>query len=155
MIAAKLAKPRNRSFFCQADFSVQCSFAVAARSNYGCPRFSMSQLMLDADRARGTLARQAGSALTTAQLPPLGAPSVKRSHLDGRPAGDGSLGPHASASSRLAASSTQKPPMCSLVSRYGPSVMRTVPPGCARSDLALLAGERPPTKILTPAATRR
>jgi hypothetical protein len=43
--------------------------------------------------------------------------------------------------------------MCSVVSRYGPSVMRTSPSGCARSDLALRAGERPPTKILTPAAT--
>jgi hypothetical protein len=30
MIAAKLARPRNRSFFCQAVFSVQCSVAVAA-----------------------------------------------------------------------------------------------------------------------------
>jgi hypothetical protein len=31
-VAAKLARPRNRSFFCQAISSVQCSFAVAARS---------------------------------------------------------------------------------------------------------------------------
>src|SRR6202050_5958429 len=62
------------------------------------------------------------------------------------------LRPHASASSRLAASSTQKPPMCSLVSRYGPSVMSTLPPGCARRDLALLAGVRAPAKILAPAA---
>ena len=35
--------------------------------------------------------------------------------------------PHSSASSRVAASSTQKPPMCSLASIYGPSVTRTVP----------------------------
>src|SRR5208337_1553990 len=63
------------------------------------------------------------------------------------------LHPHASASSRSAASSTQKPPMCSLVSRYGPSVMSTLPPGFAGSDFALRAEDRPPTKILTPAAT--
>jgi hypothetical protein len=48
------------------------------------------------------------------------------------------LRPHASASSRSAASSTQNPPMFSLVSGYGPAVMSTLPPGCARSDLALL-----------------
>src|SRR5690349_16599852 len=40
------------------------------------------------------------------------------------------LRPHASASFRSTASSTQKPPMCSLVSRYGPSVMSTLPSGC-------------------------
>jgi hypothetical protein len=51
------------------------------------------------------------------------------------------LRPHASASSRSAASSTQKPPMCSLVSRYGPSVMSTLPSGCARSDLAAGRGK--------------
>src|ERR1700733_7100263 len=63
------------------------------------------------------------------------------------------LRPHASASFRSAASSTQKPPMCSLVSVYGPSVASTLPLGCARSDLAPLAGERPATKTLAPAAT--
>jgi hypothetical protein len=52
-----------------------------------------------------------------------------------------------------AAFSIQKPPMCSLVSSYGPSVTSTLPLGCARSDLALLAAERPPAKILTPAAS--
>jgi hypothetical protein len=30
MIAVELARPRNRSFFCQAVFSVQCSVAGAA-----------------------------------------------------------------------------------------------------------------------------
>src|ERR1700693_4241093 len=52
------------------------------------------------------------------------------------------LRPHASASSRSAASSIQKPPICSLVSRYGPSVMSTLPPGCARGEPA---GENPGT----------
>src|SRR5580704_6345243 len=63
------------------------------------------------------------------------------------------LRPHASASSRFAALSIQKPPTCSLVSRYGPSVMSTLPLGCARRDLALLSPERPPAKTLTPAAS--
>jgi hypothetical protein len=36
--------------------------------------------------------------------------------------------------------------------RYGQSMMSTFPVGCNRSDLALLAGRRPPTKTLTPAA---
>src|SRR5262249_52550237 len=60
--------------------------------------------------------------------------------------------PHVSASSRPAAPSTKNPPMYSLVSTYGPSVTSTLPAGCARSHLALLAEERPPTKILTPTA---
>src|SRR5882762_2734030 len=50
---------------------------------------------------------------------------------------------HASASSMSAASSIERPPTCSLVSRYGPSVMSTLPPGCARSDFASLAGCKP------------
>ena len=58
---------------------------------------------------------------------------------------------HASASSRSAASSTHNPPTCSMVSRYGPSVTSTVPFALARSDFALLAGCKPPTKTLTPA----
>jgi hypothetical protein len=37
-----------------------------------------------------------------------------------------------------------------FVLRPRPSLMRTLPSSCARSDLVLLAGERPPTKILTP-----
>ena len=72
-----------------------------------------------------------------------------RAHLDRRTAGDDSLLSPCDCLSRSAASSTQKPPMCSLVSRYGPSVMSTLPSGCARSDFALRAGVRPPTKILT------
>ena len=37
---------------------------------------------------------------------------------------------------------TPKNPLCALlVSTYGPSVMRTLPSGCARSDLVLPAGE--------------
>src|SRR5438046_2344136 len=63
------------------------------------------------------------------------------------------LRPDASASSRLAAFRIQKPPTCSLVSRYGPSVTSTLPLGCARSDFALLAPARPPANILTPAAS--
>src|SRR5438876_11805763 len=47
---------------------------------------------------------------------------------------------HASASSISAASSIQKPPICSLVSVYGPSVTSTVPSGCFRTVFALLAG---------------
>src|SRR5271154_1498455 len=63
------------------------------------------------------------------------------------------LRPHASASSMSAASSIQKPPTNSLVSRYGPSVMTTSPPGCLRNDFALAAGSRPPAKNLAPAAS--
>jgi hypothetical protein len=94
----------------------------------------------DADPVRGTPtpARQAGiagSVVTAAQLLPLVLPNGRTS--TGARQATAALRPHASASSRLAASSTQKPPMCSLVSRYGPSVIRTLPSGCARSDLAL------------------
>src|SRR5215467_3293231 len=60
------------------------------------------------------------------------------------------LRPHASASCRSAVSSIQKPPTCSLVSKYGPSVRITSPFDCARGDTAL--GLRPPAKLLTPAA---
>src|SRR5580658_4479432 len=64
------------------------------------------------------------------------------------------LRPHARASSRFAAFSIQKPPTCSLVSRYGPSVISTLPSGCARRDFASLAGLRPPAKTsLTPEAS--
>ena len=59
---------------------------------------------------------------------------------------------HASASSISAASSIQKPPMCSLVSVYGPSVTSTVPSGCFRTVFALLAGEIPQANFRTPAA---
>src|SRR5581483_9644600 len=59
---------------------------------------------------------------------------------------------HASASSILAASSIQNPPMCSLVSVYGPSVISTLPLGCLRSVFALAAGEMPQANFLTPAA---
>ena len=63
------------------------------------------------------------------------------------------LRPHASASFRSATFSTQKPSKCSLASVYGPSVTSSSPLGWTRTDLALLAEESPPTKILTPAAT--
>src|SRR6266550_1253334 len=59
---------------------------------------------------------------------------------------------HASASSISAASSIQKPPICSLVSVYGPSVTSTVPSGCFRTVFALLAGEIPQANFLAPAA---
>jgi ankyrin repeat protein len=77
---------------------------------------------------------------------------VKLAHLHRRTKATTALRPHSSASFMSVASSTQKPPMCSLVSRYGPSVMSTLPPGCARSDFALFTGCRPPTKTLIPAA---
>jgi len=56
---------------------------------------------------------------------------------------------HSSASSRSAVSSIDKPPTCSLVSRYGPSVRSTSPLGCARSVWGL---PRPQANFLTPAA---
>src|ERR1700722_16283939 len=59
---------------------------------------------------------------------------------------------HANASFMSAHSSIQKPPMCSLVSVYGPSVTSTLPSGWARSVLALPAGEMPQANFLTPAA---
>src|SRR5262249_34263550 len=60
---------------------------------------------------------------------------------------------HASASSMSAASSIQKPPTCSLVSRDGPSVMTTSPPRWLRNDFALAADSRLPAKNLAPAAS--
>src|SRR5262245_45235428 len=75
---------------------------------------------------------------------------ISRTSPDARQA-TAPLRAHASASSISAASSIQKPPMCSLVSVYGPSVTSTLPSGWARSDLALLAGERPQANFLAPA----
>src|SRR5580704_2378754 len=75
-----------------------------------------------------------------------------RTSTDARQA-TAALRPHATASSMLAASSIQKPPMCSFVSRYGPSVTTTFPPGCLRSDFAWGADCRPPAKNLAPAAS--
>src|SRR5712671_3207423 len=54
---------------------------------------------------------------------------------------------HASASSISAASSIQKPPICSLVSVYGPSVTSTLPSVCFRNVFALLAGEIPASEL--------
>src|ERR1700750_2007086 len=54
---------------------------------------------------------------------------------------------HASASSISAHSSIQNPPMCSLVSVYGPSVTSTLQSGCFRSVFALAAGEMPQAKL--------
>ena len=52
---------------------------------------------------------------------------LERADLDRASAGDGGLArPSASAASRSGASMTQKPPSCSLVSAYGPSVMTIV-----------------------------
>src|SRR5262249_33943765 len=59
---------------------------------------------------------------------------------------------HARAASISPASSIQKPPMCSLVSVYGPSVTSTVPSGCLRTVFAVPAGEMPQANFLTPAA---
>src|SRR5579862_989669 len=59
---------------------------------------------------------------------------------------------HASASSILAHSKIQNPPMCSLVSVYGPSVTRTLPSGFLRSVFALPGGAMPQANFLMPAA---
>src|SRR6516164_8281907 len=59
---------------------------------------------------------------------------------------------HAGASSISAHSSIQNPPMCSLVSVYGPSVTTTLPSRCFRTVFALAAGEIPQANFLTPAA---
>jgi hypothetical protein len=70
--------------------------------------------------------RIADSVTTAAQLLPFGVVRqlISRTSTGARQATT-ALRPHASASSRSAAFSTQKPPMCSLLSRYGPSVMST------------------------------
>jgi hypothetical protein len=88
--------------------------------------------------------RQAGideSVVTAARLLPLGPPSENRAHLDRRPTGDQGLTPPRQRLVQVSGFQYQKPPMCSLVSRYGPSVTSTLPLGCARSDLALLAAD--------------
>ena len=54
---------------------------------------------------------------------------MERAHLNRRPTGDDGLAPYASGSSMSAASRIQKPPMCSLVSRNGPSVMNMLVSG--------------------------
>src|SRR6266436_4877069 len=59
---------------------------------------------------------------------------------------------HASASLISAHSSIQNPPMCSLVSVYGPSVTSTLPSGCFRSVFALAAAETPQANFLAPTA---
>src|SRR6516164_2067828 len=59
---------------------------------------------------------------------------------------------HAGASSISAHSSIQNPPMCSLVSVYGPSVTTTLPSRDFRTVFALAAGEIPQANFLTPAA---
>ena len=74
-------------------------------------------------------------------------------YLEGHPATDRSLRPHVRASSMLAASMIVRPPTCSFASRKGPSVMRTSPLACGRSDFAWLGALRPPATILTPAAS--
>src|SRR5262249_52429396 len=76
---------------------------------------------------------------------------ISRTSPDARPA-TAPLRAHARPSSISAASSSQKPPMCSLVAADGPSVTSTLPSGWARSDLALPAGERPQANFLAPAA---
>ena len=55
------------------------------------------------------------------------------------------------AASRSAALITQKPPICSLVSAYGPSVVTTWPPW-ARTTVAVDDGCRPPANTQAPAA---
>src|SRR6478672_11775333 len=75
-----------------------------------------------------------------------------RTSTDARQA-NAALRPHASASFRSAAFSTQKPTTCSLVSVYGPVVTSSLPLGWIRSDLAFPAEERPATKTLAPAVT--
>src|ERR1700761_8053342 len=57
---------------------------------------------------------------------------------------------HATASSMSAHSKIQKPPMCSLASRYGPSVTTTWPSVGFCSDFV---APRPQANFLTPAAS--
>ena len=59
--------------------------------------------------------------------------------------------PHSSAASRSGALMMQKPPMCSLPSVYGPSVMSTSP-SWTRTTVAVLGGCSPPAKTHAPAA---
>ena len=65
---------------------------------------------------------------------------LERPHLDRERCTRGvALRPHSSAASRSGALITQKPPMCSLPSANGPSVMSTSPPS-RRTTVAVLAG---------------
>src|SRR5262249_22287360 len=58
-----------------------------------------------------------------------------------------------SASSKSAASSSRRPPMCSLVSVNGPSVTATLPSDCFSKVLAVLAWETPQANRSTPRAS--
>src|SRR5258708_1316057 len=60
------------------------------------------------------------------------------------------LAAHASAASRSAALITQNPPMCSLPSANGPSVI-SMPPSWTRTTVAVLAGWSPPANTHAPA----
>lgn len=92
-----------------------------------------------------------GICCTAAQLLPLGPRSEKRPHLDRRPTSNGGL---AAPCQRLVQIGGFQHPQTAhallglQVRPVGDLHLTT----CARNDLALLAGCRPPTKILTPAA---
>src|SRR6202043_1101325 len=62
-----------------------------------------------------------------------------------------SLWLHSSAASRSGALMTARPPMCSLPSAYGPSVVSTSP-ALSRTTVAVLAGCKAPLKTHAPAA---
>src|SRR5262249_11275780 len=62
-----------------------------------------------------------------------------------------SLRPHARAASRSAALTIVNPPMCSLPSAKGPSVVRSSP-SFTRTTVAVLAGCSPAEKTQAPAA---
>ena len=75
----------------------------------------------------------------------------ERPHFDRRAGGARQLAPQSSAASRSAALRIVMPPICSLLSMNGPSVV-TTSPSWWRSTVAELAGCSPPLKIHTPAA---
>ena len=89
----------------------------------------------------------------TVQLLPSGLPSENGTHLDWRPAGDGSLAPPRQCLVQISGFQYPKTAYVLLGLRVRPVGDDTLPLGCARSDLALPAGERPTTNILAPAAT--
>src|SRR5262245_22064257 len=76
--------------------------------------------------------------------------SMKGRTSMGVPMARASLRPQPSAASRSGASRMVIPPICSLVSMKGPSVVTISPPKC-RNTVAVSAGCRPPENTQTPA----
>jgi len=81
-----------------------------------------------------------------------GLPSVKRTYLDRRPTGEGSLSPPSQRLVHVSGFQDPKNAGVLLGLQLCPLVTSTFPPDCTRTDLALVAARRPPTKILTRAA---